>query len=71
MSEPQIQNVVKVPEGLNRCQLYQRADEERTVHSHFVAQQHVRASFATSWCVQGQSYGMSRNADIMRSTADV
>ena len=49
--------------GVNCCQLYQRANEERAIHRHFLKEQYVRVGIPSSWRVQGQSYGASRSIE--------
>lgn len=45
--------------GFHRRCLHQRTHQERTIHRHFVAQQHVRARLKARRCLQGQPHGTS------------
>jgi hypothetical protein len=50
--------------GLYRCRLHQGTHQERPIHRHFVAQQHVRACLKAGRCIQGQPHGTSENLTL-------
>ncbi len=47
--------------GVDRGQLHQGTHQERPVHRHFAAEQHVRAGGEVGGRLQGQSYDQERD----------
>ncbi len=47
--------------GVDRGQLHQGTHQERPVHRHFAAEQHVRAGGKVGGRLQGQSYDQERD----------